>query len=129
MLWLKVALLAGLAEALVTTKLPNAKAVGSVTNVTITSGGLSRYYLISIPSTYNANVATPAILSYHGGTQTAEIQLQLDQLTNPEFNTNSIVIYPQGVDVCISNKQRCSYRWQLRLIQPRTNGKAFRQSL
>jgi poly(3-hydroxybutyrate) depolymerase len=121
MLWLKVPFLTGLVGALVTPKsaspvppegnlkgLPQAKDVGSFTNVSISSGGLSRYFLISIPPTYNAQVPTPAILSYHGGTKTALQQLQLDQLTNPEFNTDSIVIYPQGVDVCILKMKDCS---------------------
>ncbi|KAL6901128.1 carbohydrate esterase family 1 protein [Trichoderma evansii] len=111
MLWLKVAFLTGLVEALVVTKshspilpegrlkrLPKGQTVGSVANVTITSGGLSRFFLISIPPTYKADVPTPAILSYHGGLRTAEDQLQLDQLTNTEFNTNSFVIYPQGIN-------------------------------
>lgn len=121
MLWLRVAFLAGLGEALAITKsrslislegclkrLPHGQSVGSVANVTITSGGLLRYFLISIPPTYHAEVPTPAILSYHGGVRTAEDQLQLDQMTNPEFNTNSFVIYPQGVNVCILNMQSCS---------------------
>lgn len=122
MLWLKVAFLSGLVEALVITKgssqssregclsdLPHGQAVGKVANVTITSGGLPRYYLIFIPPTYQAEVPSPAILSYHGGNRTPEDQLELDQLTNPEFNTNTFVIYPQGFNVCISNTQSCSY--------------------
>lgn len=121
MLWLRVAFLTGLAEALVVTKspsqipregclkgLPKGQTVGSVANVTITSGGLSRFFLVSIPPTYKADVPTPAILSYHGGQRTAESQLQLDQLTNPEFNTDSFVIYPQGINVCILNMRNCS---------------------
>lgn len=123
MLWLKVAFLTGLVEALVITKspsliplegclrgLPHDQSVGKVANVTITSGGLLRYFLISIPPTYQAEVPTPAILSFHGGLRTAEDQLQLDQLTNAEFNTHSFVIYPQGVNVCISSMRVCSPR-------------------
>ena len=79
--------------------LPQGQSVGGVSNITITSGGLQRNYLISIPPTYLAEVPTSIILSYHGGLRTAEDQLQLDQLTNPEFNTFSFVVYPQGVNV------------------------------
>ncbi|KAL7943657.1 major facilitator superfamily domain-containing protein [Trichoderma barbatum] len=78
--------------------LPHGQLAGSVANVTITSGGLQRYFLISIPPTYHHEIPTTAILSYHGGTRTAQSQLLLDQLTNTEFNTNSFVIYPQGID-------------------------------
>ncbi|KAL6864610.1 carbohydrate esterase family 1 protein [Trichoderma novae-zelandiae] len=62
--------------------------------MTITSGGLLRYFLISIPPRYHTEIPTPAVLSYHRGTTTAESQLVLDQLTNTELNTEFIVIYP-----------------------------------
>lgn len=112
MLSLKVAFFAALAEALVLPKglssislegclkkLPHGQSAGSVANVTITSGGLLRYYLIAIPPTYHNEVPTPAILSYHGGERTAESQLELDELTSSQFNTNTFVIYPQGINV------------------------------
>lgn len=79
--------------------LPKGQSLGAVSNVTVRSGGVERSYLISIPPSYNAAVLTPAILSYHGGNRDAEDQLKLDELTNPEFNTVSFVIYPQGIDV------------------------------
>lgn len=79
--------------------LPSGQAIGTVSNVTISSDGFQRSYLISIPPTYNAHTSTPVILSYHGGVRTAEDQLKLDQLTNTEFNTVSMVVYPQGINV------------------------------
>jgi poly(3-hydroxybutyrate) depolymerase len=66
----------------------------------VLSGGVQRSYLISIPPTYNPKIPAPIIFSYHGGVRTAEDQLQLDHLTDPEFNTVSLVIYPQGINVC-----------------------------
>ncbi|RFU28501.1 hypothetical protein B7463_g7842, partial [Scytalidium lignicola] len=78
--------------------LPKGQAIGTVSNVTITSSGIERSYLISIPPSYNAYLPTSIILSYHGGTRTAEDQLKLDQLTNPEFNTEHLVVYPQGIN-------------------------------
>jgi poly(3-hydroxybutyrate) depolymerase len=80
--------------------LPKGQAVGTVSNVTVLSGGVQRSYLISIPPTYNPKIPAPIIFSYHGGVRTAEDQLQLDHLTDPEFNTVSLVIYPQGINVC-----------------------------
>ena len=82
--------------------LPSGQTVGTVSSVNISSGGVQRSYLISIPSSYKAYVPTPIILSYHGGVRTAEDQLELDQLSNPEFNTVSVVVYPQGINVRLS---------------------------
>ncbi|KAJ5947571.1 carbohydrate esterase family 1 protein [Penicillium verhagenii] len=79
-------------------QLPKGQSTGSVFNISITSDDLDRNFLISIPPEYHPHVPTPVILSYHGGERTAESQLQLDQLTNPEFNTKTLVVYPQGVD-------------------------------
>lgn len=87
--------------------LPEAQSPGEVANITLSSGGLLRSYLVFVPPNYNPLVPTPVILSYHGGTQTAEDQLRLDQLTNPEFNTEAFVIYPQGINVC---RSPCSLR-------------------
>ncbi|KAE9376221.1 carbohydrate esterase family 1 protein [Stipitochalara longipes BDJ] len=78
--------------------LPHGQALGSTTNVSISSGGFQRSYLVFIPPTYNSFIPTPLILSYHGGVRTALDQLQLDQLTSPEFNTVSMVVYPQGIN-------------------------------
>jgi poly(3-hydroxybutyrate) depolymerase len=79
--------------------LPHGQAVGSVTNVTISSGGFQRSYLVFIPPKYNAFIPTSLILSYHGGVRTALDQLELDDLTSPVFNTASMVVYPQGINV------------------------------
>jgi poly(3-hydroxybutyrate) depolymerase len=83
--------------------LPNGQSSGSVSNVTMASDGHQRNYLIFIPPKYHSVIPTPAILSYHGGVRTAENQLLLDELTSPEFNTGSIVIYPQGINVRITH--------------------------
>ena len=82
--------------------LPSGQAIGTTKNVSISSGGFQRSYLVFIPPTYNSFIPTPLILSYHGGVRTALDQLQLDQLTSPEFNTVSIVVYPQGINVGFS---------------------------
>lgn len=79
--------------------LPDGQAVGAVSSAQITSNGLERSYLIFIPPAYDAKVPTPLIISYHGGSKDAEDQLELDELTSPEFNNASIVVYPQGIDV------------------------------
>lgn len=78
---------------------PSGQAIGSVSNVSITSGGYQRSYLIYVAPTYNKFVPASVILSYHGGNRNATSQLELDLLTNSEFNTQSFVIYPQGIGV------------------------------
>lgn len=81
--------------------LSSGQTAGNVYNISITSGGLARYYFISIPPTYNTSATTPLILSYHGGTKTAQDQLQLDLFTSTYFNNNTFVVYPQGINVSI----------------------------
>lgn len=79
--------------------LPSGQSPGHVSNVSITSSGKERSFLVFIPPGYSKDQPTPAILSYHGGVRDAEDQLHLDQLTSPDFNPGSLVIYPQGIQV------------------------------
>jgi len=81
--------------------LPQGQALETVSNVSISSGGFQRSYLIFIPPKYDEFIPTPLILSYHGGVRNATDQLKLDQLTSSEFNTQSIVVYPQGINVSV----------------------------
>lgn len=82
--------------------LPSGQTKGSTSNVTIITSGLERSYLVFIPPDYSSHAETPVIFSYHGGDRTAEDQLELDELTSPEFNTHALVVYPQGIDVRIA---------------------------
>ncbi|KAF5718668.1 carbohydrate esterase family 1 [Fusarium globosum] len=77
--------------------LPSGQSPGHVSNVSITSSGKERSFLVFIPPGYSKDQPTPAILSYHGGVRDAEDQLHLDQLTSADFNPGSLVIYPQGI--------------------------------
>jgi poly(3-hydroxybutyrate) depolymerase len=75
---------------------------GTVRNHTISIGQLERSFLLFLPQDYDTdNTPRPLILSYHGGGRTAERQLKLDQLTDPFFNRFSIILYPQGLNVCM----------------------------
>lgn len=86
------------------TKLSKGFTAGGDTNVIkIKSSGVTREYNLYIPENYDISTAAPLILSYHGGSQTAVEQEELSQLSNPEFNSDSIAIYPQGIDVCHHN--------------------------
>ncbi|OZJ02474.1 hypothetical protein BZG36_05137 [Bifiguratus adelaidae] len=78
--------------------LPRGQIEGNVYNITITSSGIQRNFLVSVPPCYYTQGAVPLILSFHGGTQTSEQQLQLDQFANPNFNMHTMVAYPQGLN-------------------------------
>lgn len=81
--------------------LPQGQELGGIYNMSISTNGIIRSFLISIPPCYTSQPETPVILSYHGGTRNASFQLELDEFTNPEFNRLAIVVYPQGLDVCV----------------------------
>ena len=74
---------------------------GTVKSHTICVGGnIERTYLLSLPNNYESEkTSRPLILSYHGGTRDAQRQLNLDQFTNPKYNKDAIVAYPQGINV------------------------------
>lgn len=67
---------------------------------TIQSQGISRSYIVFLPSNYDVNTPTPLIVNYHGHSDTDGYQETLTQLDDPFFNPDHIVVYPQGVDVC-----------------------------
>lgn len=74
----------------------NPVALDTTLNVTLGS----RRYLLYIPVNYQPDTPAPVVLSYHGGTRTAEFQLALDRLTSTDFNQDYIVVYPNGIAVC-----------------------------
>lgn len=70
---------------------------GASANISISSGGLDRSYLIHIPRNYDINIPVPLILSYHGRVKNASEQELLSQFSNSSYNPNAIAVYPQGV--------------------------------
>ena len=76
---------------------------GTHKNHTLCVGSTQRSYLLFLPKNYDEIPNhRPLILSYHGFGKTATNQLNLDLLTTPYFNNDSIVAYPQGIDVRVS---------------------------
>ncbi|MCJ1407044.1 hypothetical protein MMC19_001114 [Ptychographa xylographoides] len=62
------------------------------------SGGGDRSFLIHRPDSYATTSAAPLILVFHGKDQTAaEIEAQ-SQFSEPYFNPDAIVVYPQGIN-------------------------------
>ena len=63
------------------------------------AGGGQRHFHLHMPASYPANEPAPLILVFHGKSQNAsEIEAQT-QLSSPDFNSNAIVVYPQGIKV------------------------------
>lgn len=67
------------------------------TTLNVTLG--NRRYLLYFPVNYQPDKPSPLVLSYHGGTRTAEFQQALDLLTTTYFNQDFIVVYPNGIAV------------------------------
>ena len=65
----------------------------------INSSGGNRQYIIHVPKSYNANKATPLIVSYHGHGKTMYEQETLSQFSDETLNADMLVVYPQGLDV------------------------------
>lgn len=62
-----------------------------------TSDGTTREYGVWLPTRYSQNTQTRVIFSYHGASGTIDTQRALDELANPAFNTDHMVVYLQGV--------------------------------
>jgi len=61
------------------------------------AGGGERTYRIHLP--HKTSVPTPLILALHGKAQDSSTFESETQLSNPEVNNGSIVVYPQGSKV------------------------------
>jgi len=87
------------------------------------AGGGERTYRIHLP--HNTSGPTPLILALHGKAQDSSTFESETQLSNPEVNNGSIVVYPQGSKV----------RWMISpasgigLIKSRINGLAIQKRL
>jgi poly(3-hydroxybutyrate) depolymerase len=68
---------------------------------TIRSGGLTRKYIVNVPSAYDEDVAAPLILSFHGNGKTAASQEDLSDFDDEGWNPDAISVYPQGVKASV----------------------------
>lgn len=77
---------------------------GTVKNHTLCVEDTSqRWYILYLPTNYDSiSSPSPLIFSYHGGDENATSELILDGFTDPEFNIDAIVAYPQGINVSLS---------------------------
>jgi len=70
---------------------------GSSINETIFSGGLTRTYLLHIPSGYQAHASVAVVLSFHGHDSNAFQQERRSGLSHLADQQGFIVVYPQGL--------------------------------
>lgn len=75
---------------------------GTFTECTINTTNGVREYGIWVPDNYKNTVETRLIFSYHGANGNIASQRALDELTNPDFNTEYIIVYLQGVSIDVS---------------------------
>jgi poly(3-hydroxybutyrate) depolymerase len=59
--------------------------------------GLTRTYLVNVPSSYDDNMPTPLVIVLHGYTGTAEGMETLTGFTTKSDEEGFIVVYPQGL--------------------------------
>ena len=62
-------------------------------------GGGNRDFSIHLPVDYDPNTTYPLMISYHGGTETKEVQESITQFSNNTVNPGMIAVYPQGIKV------------------------------
>jgi poly(3-hydroxybutyrate) depolymerase len=63
----------------------------------VTLAGSKRTYMYFLPADYHAAAPNPLILSFHGAGRTSDWQADLDALTDPFFNRDHVVAYPQAL--------------------------------
>ncbi|KAH8201522.1 hypothetical protein TruAng_004293 [Truncatella angustata] len=57
----------------------------------------NRTYTYFLPEKYDQKKANPLIISFHGASRTSDWQANLDLLTDPFFNKDHVVVYPQAL--------------------------------
>lgn len=89
------------------TTLPSSLTPGSsIYNLTLPSKSVigtttQRQYILHLPATYapSNDAPTPLIVAFHGQSQPAWSMEKISELSNPEFNNNTIVAYPSGMNI------------------------------
>ncbi|KAK9799177.1 hypothetical protein AB5N19_04738 [Seiridium cardinale] len=75
---------------------PSPMTPGTFNTSTIGIANLTREYGVWVPNTYDYNITSKLIFSYHGAGGNIAKQRALDGLTEPAFNEDHIVVYLQG---------------------------------
>lgn len=85
--------------------LPNNLKPGTSThNVTISSRSVigkttQREYILYLPVNFSNNKPAPLVFAFHGQQQPAWSMEKITQMSDPAFNKDAIVVYPEGMNV------------------------------
>lgn len=75
-----------------------AATAGNLLQRSLLSGGAAREYFLTIPATYDEDVATPIVFNFHGSGSTATEQYLYTQLDAKGAARGFIVVTPNGID-------------------------------
>lgn len=64
----------------------------------LSSGGVSRHYLLHIPATYQAGMAVPLVINFHGFNSNSRQEENLTGMSAKADQENFIVVYPDGLN-------------------------------
>jgi len=64
----------------------------------ITSGGVSRHYLLHVPAGYRAGVPVPLVLNFHGSGSNSNQEQALTGMSAKADREGFIVVYPDGIN-------------------------------
>jgi polyhydroxybutyrate depolymerase len=67
-------------------------------NPSLTSGGVSRSYILHIPANFDANALYPLVIVYHGGGGTPQKIIAVTGFSTIADNEGFLVAYPAGID-------------------------------
>lgn len=65
---------------------------------TISTGGVTRHYLLHVPSSYQAGIAVPLVVNFHGFESNAKQEEILTGMSAKAEREGFIVVYPDGLD-------------------------------
>src|SRR5262245_4606667 len=81
------------------TSQPNpASAVAGTSAGTLSSGGETRHYLLHLPAAYQAGVAVPLVINFHGFNSNSRQEENLTGMSAKADREGFIVVYPDGLD-------------------------------
>ncbi len=87
---------------------------------TITSGGVTREYILYVPPSYTGTETVPVVFNFHALTSTAGVQQLLSDLAAKADEAGFIVVAPQGLATKTDILPLPVARWNFLLAPPET---------
>jgi hypothetical protein len=72
----------------------------TLTSQSVIDANTTRQYFVHLPPHFSStnNIPAPLILAFHGQTQPTWSMERITQLSTEDFNTDYVVVYPEGLD-------------------------------